>query len=621
MSGRHARRDRRTGLAGWLWAPLVLAVCGLVVGGFAVARTIDDGSGSGSPQQKPAGSPLPQDSPAKVTGTTPCTEVRVLASLENADMLQAAATAYAKRPRNVGGHCVSVVVTEDRSGLAAADAAAGFSAVPLGQRPAVWLPDSSAWLAVARASGSKAAALVPRTGVSVARSAIVVAMPAPLAATIGWRASAPSWGDVFKTASDAAVWRRHGHPEWGSFKFGKASPQIATSGLYALLASYDAAAGTYTQLTTSDVHARPVVAKVKAAELATSHYTATPQHFLWHAREAEDAGSAADFLSATIVDEKSVWDFNRGLTSKDGITEELSAPPKEKLVAVYPSDGVYVADNPAAVLHGSWVSQIQRAAAADFVRYLGTAQGQAVVRAHGYRDIRGVADPDVLRVGDLENSLHVLPTPSSDVLTAVQASFPAVRKRARVLFLLDVSGSMAHRIAAGTTKLQAAQRAVRDSLTYFTGNDEVGLAAFSNYGAGRITPGLVTPVAPLRTNRHAFETALANLKPVSATPLFAAVKQFVTQQVRGWQADRVNAVVLLSDGRNDTRLPGSLTQLEAQLEQVHERTPVLVFTLAYGTHADTDTLEAIAKASGAHYSDATDPATVHDVLGDLVTSF
>jgi Ca-activated chloride channel family protein len=162
---------------------------------------------------------------------------------------------------------------------------------------------------------------------------------------------------------------------------------------------------------------------------------------------------------------------------------------------------------------------------------------------------------------------------------------------------------------------------VVDSLPYFVGDDQVGLAAFSNCGRGPITPGLLTPVAPLRSNRHAFETAVARLKPVSWTPLYAAVGQFATLQAHNWQPDRINAVVLLSDGRNDTKMPGSLSRLEAQLERLHEKTPVLVFTLAYGKDADTDTLEEIAKATGAHYSDATDPATVNEVLGDLVTSF
>ena len=59
----------------------------------------------------------------------------------------------------------------------------------------------------------------------------------------------------------------------------------------------------------------------------------------------------------------------------------------------------------------------------------------------------------------------------------------------------------------------------------------------------------------------------------------------------------------------------------ADLQNLHHDSPVLVFTLAYGADADVDALQAISKATGAHYYDATDPTKLRAVLGDLVTSF
>jgi Ca-activated chloride channel family protein len=79
--------------------------------------------------------------------------------------------------------------------------------------------------------------------------------------------------------------------------------------------------------------------------------------------------------------------------------------------------------------------------------------------------------------------------------------------------------------------------------------------------------------------------------------------------------------VLLSDGKNDTPHAGTLAALTEQLQHQHHTTPVLVFTLAYGADADTVSLRAIAKASGAHFYDASDPNRLEAVLGDLVTSF
>src|SRR5918993_5472345 len=204
---------------------------------------------------------------------------------------------------------------------------------------------------------------------------------------------------------------------------------------------------------------------------------ATPEHFLWHARQAEESGSAADFLSAVIVDEKSVWDYNRGITSRDGITRVEGAPPEEKLVPIYPTDGFYVADNPAVVLTGDWVDQNEADAAADFIRYAGTAQGQEIVRASGYRDLNGMLDEAVADVAKLvADPEGVLPLPEQDVVAAVNTAFPDVRKRAQVLFLTDVSGSMDEPVSASATKLTAAKAAIAQALEHFTAGDNVGLA-------------------------------------------------------------------------------------------------------------------------------------------------
>ena len=106
------------------------------------------------------------------------------------------------------------------------------------------------------------------------------------------------------------------------------------------------------------------------------------------------------------------------------------------------------------------------------------------------------------------------------------------------------------------------------------------------------------------------------------TPLFQAVDSFATQQAQTWSADRITAIVLLSDGENDTNTPTiGADQMLATLGGLHHSTPVLVFTLAYGADADVATLQSISSATGAHYYDATDPSKLQAVLGDLVTSF
>ncbi|WES63480.1 substrate-binding domain-containing protein [Microbacter sp. GSS18] len=564
---------------------------------------------------------FPDDQPADAAGAGPCTEVSVLSSFENAEMVAALAAGYNAEPRDVGGSCVTVTAEREKSGFAAEQAADGFSLTAM-EQPTVWMPDASTWLAVARDMGAED--IVPASGESTAESNIVLAMPQPLAAAIGWEDEAPSWADVFTAAADENLWSDLGYPEWGSFKLGKTSPVAATSGEAAMFASYGTASGSIEGLSAATIADPEVTAAVTEQELSVSHYMSTPEHFLWHARQSEQAGSAADFLSAVIVDEKSVWDYNRGITSRDGATRIESEPPREKLVTIYPTDGFYVSDSPAVVLTGDWVSDVQAEAAADFLRYARTAQGQQLVRESGYRDLNGELDTSVLEVGALQAApVGALEFPDSDVVAAVNEAFPDVRKRADVLFLIDTSGSMGDDINDNDTRLSAAQDAIELALDHFTAGDNVGLAAFAQGPGGALTPGIVAPVADISENRDDFLDALSALEAYGHTPLYEAVDEYAAQMAESATDDRINAIVLLSDGANYT--PESPTigaeEMLTHLEDLHHNSPVLVFTLAYGSDADVATLQSISGATGAHYYDATDPTKVKSVLGDLVTSF
>ncbi|VXA97547.1 VWA domain-containing protein [Microbacterium sp. 8M] len=601
----------------------VIAVLAIALGsvGFAILqkpRANAEGA-TGTPTPSPTAT-FPQDEPAAAAGPAPCTPLTVLSSLENAAMVERLVAGYNAQPRAAAGHCVTAVATKDKSGVAATRAAAGFADLPAVSRPAVWIPDASSWLSAARADG---AAAVPSTGTSLGQSAIVLAMPKPLADAIGWTKKAPTWSEVFAASAKKDVWSKLGHPEWGAFKLGKTSPQVASSGEAALLASFGAASGSVGGVTASEMADPKILAAVKKNELATSHYMATPEHFLWHARQAEQTGSAAEFFSAVIVDEKAVWDYDRGIVSRDGVTVTQGDPPKEAMVPVYPKDGFYVADNPAVVLKGDWVDDAIKAAGADFIRYAGTAQGQQLVRETGYRDLNGQLDGGVRTTGHLAETLQgALTFPRQNVIAAIDKTFPQVRKRASVLFLIDVSGSMADPTPSGQSKLDAAKAALIQALDHFTPGDQVGVAAFSSAGDGTITPGIVAPVADIATNRTSLVAAVRALTPQAYTPLYTAVDTYAKQMAASYDPDRITTVVLLSDGADLTAVPTTPKQtMLDDVSELHHSTPVLIFTLAYGADADADTLRAISSASGAHFYDATDPSKVGAVLGDLVTSF
>lgn len=560
------------------------------------------------------------DSPALTNGEGPCIALRVMSSVENAQMVESLAYAYNDQPRNVGGSCVEVITEKEKSGVAADFVADGFSQRKDNAKPAMWIPDSNIWADVARAGNP---GNVRNAGTRIAYSDVVAAMPQSLADAIGWTETNPSWKDIFEASEDPQVWSNLGHPEWGSFKLGKTSPLVATSGNAALLTSFGAASGTVGDLSEAKLSDKKVRAIVREYELATSHYMSTPEHFLWHAREAEESGSSADFLSAVIVDEKSVWDYNRGISSRDGVTRIMGDPPEDPLVPIYPSDGYYTADNTAMTLSGSWVTDEQEAAAKDFLRFAQTIEGQAAIRDSGYRDLNRMLDEEVAQVGLLDaGAKNVLPLPRNRITTAIQSAFPDVRKRANVLFLLDVSGSMDEPISKNETRLTQAKKAIEEALEHFTPGDQVGLAAFAQSADGQFVPGTLTPVGDISTNRRDLLSALKNIASMGDTPLYEAVDRYAKEQAKTWSSDRINAIVVLSDGENDVNTETTeFPEMEKTLKALQDTTPVQVFTLAYGEDADPTMLQTIASMTGAHFYDASDPLKLKQVLGELVTSF
>ena len=630
MAGRHYRSASRRWWSG-NWLAVGLAVGVVVTAGVVVLRAGQTATGAQQPRSEPteqSSTPsFAEDTLPAAAGAGPCTPVRVLASFENRPLLDALGAAYGGERRSIGGHCVRVEVSVAQSGLAESDVVAGFPQLAADARPAVWAPDSSVWLSLATSSASAQSrpTVIPTTAAAITSTPIVLAMPATQADVTGWRESPPTWAEYVQAAGDAEFWAGRGKPQWGAFQVGRTSPLTATSGLLGLLAEFGALDKHLDDLTAQAITDAGLRERVRTAELAIVHYMASQEHFFWHVRQAGDAGDERGFVSAVTADEKAVWDYNRGIVSRDGVTREQQAAPKVPMLPIYPRDGTFFVDSPLAVLDADWVDTATRAAAEDFARFARTVQGQAVVRASGYRDLAGRADPQVMAVGNYRDNVAVpaLRLPGAPVLQAVQDSFSVVRKRARVLFAVDLSNSMRQTVADGRTRLAAAQTAIIAALDHFTGDDQIGLAGFTNTSQNAaVAPGIIVPVGPLDAQRGALVDAVNHLEPVAQTPLYAAVSAFAGAMAgEGYDPNKINAVVLLSDGRNDTIDPTTDVQMADQLTAIGHQKQVLIFTLAFAEDADKPTLQKISKLGHAHYYDASDPLKVTRVLGDLVTSF
>jgi Ca-activated chloride channel family protein len=84
---------------------------------------------------------------------------------------------------------------------------------------------------------------------------------------------------------------------------------------------------------------------------------------------------------------------------------------------------------------------------------------------------------------------------------------------------------------------------------------------------------------------------------------------------------RINAVVLLTDGKNEYPEDVDLDGLLRQLETESEDTAIRVFPIAYGEDADLGTLTKIAEASRAAVYNSSDPASIDNVFTAVVSNF
>ncbi|MEV6931323.1 substrate-binding and VWA domain-containing protein [Dactylosporangium sp. NPDC051485] len=554
-----------------------------------------------------------------------CIALNISASSEKAALMTQLAKSYIESDRRFDGKCADPVVQSKASGAALDALSTGWDVQRDGPQPAVWTPASASWVALLkqRLASTDKGALVPDGKLPmVVQSPVVLAMPKPMAEALGWPDKPIGWDDVLGLTNDPNGWGAKGHPEWGRFKLGKTNPHFSTSGLNATVGAYFAATGRSTDLTEKDLADPKVLQYVKAVESAVVHYGDISLTFLSNLLAADQAGRGLNYISAVALEEKSVYDYNTGNPTGDPALAGKGPKPRVPLVAIYPKEGTLLSDHPYVVLSNA--SDEQKAAAADFLAYVRDAPQQKRFTDLAFRTYEGKPGAGLTRENGMspDAKFTIIDPPSPKVMEKALATWDAQRKRAKVLLVLDVSGSMNNDAGNGHSRMDLAKQAALQALKLFAPDDEVGLWTFSTEVGGASTPYTEqVPVGGLNTNRAKLEKVIQSLSAEGGTALYATTRAAQTKMASMADPGRINAVVVLTDGKNEYPKDSDLNALVRDVDTSDKEIPVRVFTIAYGGQADLATLQKISAASRAAAYDASDPTTIDKVLVNVLSNF
>jgi Mg-chelatase subunit ChlD len=436
--------------------------------------------------------------------------------------------------------------------------------------PHVWMPESTLLLAQARARG---ATTVPATGVSVVSSPVVMAVAADAVGSLG--PGRPTCDAVLR--SDKIV-------------VGTPDPNRDPLGLAALLeAQADFGSGPEGDAT--------LVAFLRRLQ---SHVVAPGQDL-------------SDQLPVTAFP-----------TTEQEMLRHNVDHPDAVLTAAYPDAAPTWMDYPFAVL--ATASPAERDAAARLLGALQDPQGQATFLADGFRGADGRARADRSADGRTVRDLAApRPMAASAASDAALQRWATATRSGRIEVLIDVSGSMNALVPSlRKTRLAVTVDAAARGLNLFEPTTTLGLWTFADRLDGdrdyrQIVP--VTPVPQLLSG-----PALSTLKSVRAVPgghtgLYDSVLGLFEDARQNWEPDKLNVVVVLTDGRNDDPVGISRADLIRRLSAESDPArPVTIIGLAIGPDVDPTPMAEIARATGGRSFVVTNPAHIDRAFGAALSA-
>ncbi|MCP2164670.1 substrate-binding domain-containing protein [Goodfellowiella coeruleoviolacea] len=457
--------------------------------------------------------------------------------------------------------------------------------------PALWVADSSVWAqrAAASAAGEQTGAPRVQVGASLASTPLVVGAVESTAQRLGWAEAPMSWRQLVD----------------GSVPVAASDPTTTTEGLLGL-ALVRSMFGDGPQGTPPP--------ELVAALLRVRDNTVSS------VREAASKAQTAGVDNSPVI-----------ITTEQFVLAQNQAAGTRRMLAGYPAEGSTALDFPLIRVTRENEPPGTAEAVAAFERELRSERTAQRFTDAGFRNAGGKPAPGwTLERDGVDPRVEAsLPQPTPEQVEALLKAWASVNQDTRMLAVLDVSGSMEGRAAGGKTRIELARDAAVTALGMLPDTSQIGLWAFSTQQAPPNDWRELVSLGPLggqldngRTRRQALAEGVGSLPGLvrGGTALYDTALAASRAARQGYDPSKANAVVLITDGRDEDPQGISLADLLNTLRsEAAQAQPVPFITIGLGPDADMDALNQIATATGGKAYQARQPEDIRSVLLDAIS--
>jgi hypothetical protein len=522
---------------------------------------------------------------ATCAGQTRTAQVAVSSDIE--PVVQHVAASFNSEHRQVDGRCAAVAV---HAAQAATVANALGQPQPRLEPPAdAWIPDSSLWVDVARGFPASAKLIQP-TGLVLAETPLVIAMPRPAAArtpvfgtAVGWQILLPQTAGGPSQALGLNV------------QFPDPTQSAAgLAGLIELNRIFGYGRTARDAMATFALNAQVVLPGTAAGSLPSLETFARPS-------------SGSEAAPLTLTSEQAVVAFDR-------------AHPDEPLAVRYPAQGTFQLSYPYVL---TTTNRASLAVAKAFESALRSEYANAYARYEGFRTATGAAGTWPSSYGLTSAMPHLLADPGTGQADKALHAWRALGLGSRFLAINDVSAAMATPVTPGGPTLeQVLGRTSAAGMRRFPDSTQMGLWAFASHLSGTLPYRQLVPIGPLPgqfglvTRRQAIQRVAATSRTVPRpAALYGTLLAAYRQMVATYQPQRVNDIIMLTAGvENDHGDISAATLLHHLRAMVNPSHPVEILMVVFGEPKDLGDLQRIAKVTNGRVWPITSAAQIPQVF-------